>query len=204
MQPGPPSAHQITPRFERALALAVDHHRADLRKGTRIPYVAHLLGVTAIVIEMETTQDEAIAALLHDVVEDGGGPEAADRIRREFGDDVAEMVLANSDSLTGDREKAPWPERKRIYIEGIESKSIGAVRVSIADKLHNARAILRDYRHVGDALWDRFTASGSETLTYYESLVTAFEARRPELGPGGEAALDDLSRTVAELVAATR
>lgn len=204
MGAAPPPAHPLTPRFEDALAYAIDHHRGGIRKGTRIPYAAHLLAVSAIVMEMEGTEDEAIAALLHDVVEDGGGLRAAEEIRAEFGEDVAAMVLANSDSTTAGSEKGPWAERKRAYVEGISTKPIGAVRVSIADKLHNARAIRRDHSRIGDELWERFTASGPQTLAYYESLVAAFERRRPELGPGAAAALDDLGRVVAELAGAAR
>ena len=197
----PTPSHPITQRFESALAYAIAHHRDDIRKGTRIPYAAHLLAVAAIVMEMEGTEDEAIAALLHDVVEDGGGPRAAEEIRARFGSSVAAMVLANSDSTSGSRDKAPWRERKESYLAGIADKPISAVRVSIADKLHNARAILRDYERIGDVLWDRFSVGGTETLWYYGSLVAAFESRRPELGPGGEAALDDLARVVTDLSA---
>lgn len=107
------------------------------------------------------------------------------------------MVRANSD--TDVEPKPPWHERKRAYIAGVETKPIGAVRVSIADKLHNARSILADHQRIGDEVWSRFSADRDDVLWYYEALAEAFEARRSELGAGGEAALDELSRTVADL-----
>jgi (p)ppGpp synthase/HD superfamily hydrolase len=129
-------------RFDSALQFAVEHHRRQLRKGTEIPYVAHILAVTALVLEMGGDEDEAIGALLHDVVEDGGGPDALARIRREFGARVADIVEANTD--TDEIPKPPWHERKARYIAGIAQKAPDAMRVSLADKLHNARAILLD------------------------------------------------------------
>ena len=190
----------LTERFTDATAYALEHHRSQIRKGSGIPYASHLLAVTAIVLEMGGSEDEAIAAMLHDVIEDGGGPEAEARIRAEWGDDVADWVVANSDSLTGSSEKEEWSARKERYVEGIAGKPIEAVRVSIADKLHNARMIVFDHRAVGDGLWDRFrTKSAPDVLWYYESLLEAFDARRGELGPGGVAALEELERTVAEM-----
>ena len=108
----PTHAHTLGPRFEAALTYAIAHHREDKRKGTQIPYAAHLLSVAAIVLEMESSEDEAIAALLHDVIEDGGGPTAEAEIAEQFGPDVARIVRANSDSLSGESTKAPWRRRK--------------------------------------------------------------------------------------------
>ena len=190
----------LSDRFTAATAYALQHHRRQVRKGSEIPYASHLLAVAAITLEMGGSEDEAIAALLHDVIEDGGGPAAEVEIRESFGDHVAEMVRANSD--TDVEPKPPWRARKDAYIAGVATKDVGAVRVSIADKLHNARSIVADHRVVGDEIWDRFTASAAETLWYYEALVAAFESRREALGPGGEAALDDLARAVAEMRAA--
>ena len=187
----------LTDRFTEATAYALAHHRSQIRKGSGIPYASHLLAVTAIVLEMGGSEDEAIAALLHDVVEDGGGPAAQAEIRERWGDDVADWVVANSDSLTGSSDKEEWRVRKERYIAGIAGKPIEAVRVSIADKLHNARMIVLDHRTVGDELWDRFSADGPQTLWYYEALIDAFDERRDELGPGGVAALEELERTVA-------
>ena len=194
----PKPAFPLSERFTEATAYALEHHRSQRRKGGGIPYAAHLLAVAAITLEMDSTEDEAIAALLHDVIEDGGGPAAEVEIAGRFGPAVAAMVRANSD--TDEDPKPPWLARKEAYLAGIATKPIGAVRVSIADKLHNARSILLDHRRVGDHIWDRFSASQEQTLWYYESLVGAFEQRRDELGPGAEAALDELERIVSELV----
>lgn len=203
MQPAsdttPTPAHPLGERFERALAYAIDHHRDDKRKGTQIPYAAHLLSVAAIVLEMESSEDEAVAALLHDVIEDGGGPDAEAEIAAQFGPDVARIVRANSDSLTGETIKAPWRQRKETYIAQIADKAPDELRVSIADKLHNARSILSDYRRHGEALWTRFAGRRAGTLWYYRSLLAAFEARRSDLGAGGTAALDELRLVVGEL-----
>ncbi len=195
----PTHEHPLGPRFEEALTYALAHHREDRRKGTRIPYAAHLLSVAALVLEMESSEGEAIAALLHDVVEDGGGPEAEAEIRELFGDDVARIVHANSDSLSGSAMKAPWRQRKEDYIASIPTKAPDELRVSVADKLHNARSILSDLRRHGDTVWTRFAGRKEGTLWYYRSLTAAFEVRRPDLGPGGEQALDELRAVVGEL-----
>lgn len=186
-------------RFTAALEYALAHHAAQWRKGTRIPYAAHLLAVAARVLEMETSsEDEAIAALLHDVVEDGGGLEAAHEIRGRFGADVERIVLACSD--TWEEPKPPWRERKEAYIASIAHKRPDELRVSLADKVHNARAILLDYRTHGEALWSRFKAGeGDSVRWYYRELAAAFQARREELGPGGAVAADELSGIVAGL-----
>ncbi|HKJ36231.1 MAG TPA: HD domain-containing protein [Solirubrobacterales bacterium] len=191
------SAHPLGPRFESALAFALEHHRDDRRKGTQIPYAAHLLAVASIVLEMESSEDEAVAALLHDVIEDGGGPEAEAEIRAQFGGDVARMVRANSDSTT--QPKPPWRRRKEAYIAQIPGKAPDELRVSIADKLHNARSILADHRRYGDAVFNRFAGRRDGTLWYYRSLLGAFEARRGVIGEGGGQALDELRQVVAEL-----
>lgn len=189
----------LSERFTAATAYALDHHENQIRKGSGIPYASHLLAVTAIVLEMGGTEDEAIAAMLHDVIEDGGGPAAEEEIRERWGDDVALWVRANSDSLTGSSEKEEWTVRKERYVADVADKPIEAVRVSLADKLHNARMIVVDYRDVGDALWTHFTATGTQTLWYYTALLEAFEERRSELGHRGGMALDELGRTVGEL-----
>lgn len=189
-----------TPRFDEALVYASVHHRRQLRKGTAIPYVAHLLAVAAIVLEMETTEDEAIGALLHDVIEDGGGMAAHAEITARFGPDVARIVLANSDSITGEDPKPPWRQRKQDYLDTIPAKAPDELRVSLADKLHNATAIARDHRRLGDALWSRFsTGSGDDVRWYCGSLLRAFSARADDLGAGGRRALGELRRAVSEL-----
>lgn len=164
-----------------------------------MPYFGHLLGVTAIVIETGASEDEAIAALLHDAAEDQGGRETLELIRREFGDGVAAIVASCSDTF--DHRKPPWSERKRAYLEHLETEAgREALRVSLADKLHNARSIVVDYRDVGEALWERFNAERDEVLGYYRALAGIFSRRMP----GALAA--ELAATVAELdglVAAT-
>lgn len=182
----------LTRRFDAAMQLALDHHRMHLRKATELPYLSHLLSVTAIVLELGGSEDEAIAALLHDAVEDGGGPMMQNRITWEFGDAVGGMVAANTD--TDVEPKPPWRARKEAYIAGIAAKSAGAVRVSLADKLHNARSIVTDFGLHGAALWERFTATGPETAWYYDALTTAFEARAGELGSAAGPALEELRR----------
>ena len=177
-----PTSPPLTERFDRALLLATDHHRRQLRKGTTIPYVSHLLGVTSLVLEMGGDETEAIGALLHDAVEDGGGPPMLERIRDEFGDDVARIVLANSDSDS--EPKPPWRQRKTEYLAAIAHKQPDELRVSLADKLHNARAILLDYRTVGEELWYRFRRGAGDAIRwYYRELYEAFDARRDALGP---------------------
>lgn len=195
----------LTERFDQALHYATRHHLRQLRKGTPVPYAAHLLAVASLVLEMHGTEDEAIAGLLHDVVEDGGGSLALAEIEAAFGADVAAMVLANSDSVDEGGEKGPWYERKRSYIEAMATKTPGALRVSLADKLHNARSILIDYRTHGDAVWARFNSShpsqGLATRVYYRELADAFERERGRMGAFAAPAVDELRRTVDAITA---
>ena len=161
-----------TERFESAMAYAHQVHRNQRRKGTGIPYIAHILGVTAIAIEYGATEDEAIGALLHDAAEDGGGEETLAYIRAQFGDAVADIVLGCSDSLVEDPEdKLPWLERKENYLAHLESASQSVCLVSAADKLHNVRSIIRDYREHGEDIWDRFQGKRDGTLWYYETVA---------------------------------
>ena len=188
----------LSDAFDRALLLATDHHRRQLRKGTDVPYVSHLLSVAALTLEMGGSETEAVGALLHDAVEDGGGPPMLERIEREFGPDVARIVHANSDSDT--EPKPPWGERKRAYIESIGHKQPDELRVSLADKLHNARAILLDYRTHGDEIWTRFKAGqGTFVRMYYRGLYDAFDARRDALGERALPALEEFGRTIDEI-----
>jgi (p)ppGpp synthase/HD superfamily hydrolase len=143
------------------------------------------------VIETGSSEDEAIAALLHDAAEDQGGRGTLDRIRREFGDAVADIVESCSDSLG--EPKPPWRERKRAYLEHLEEASEAALHVSLADKLHNVRTIVVDYRDVGEQLWDRFNAERVEVLAYYRALAGIFSRRMPG------ALATELSTSVAEL-----
>ena len=146
-------------------------HHNQRRKGTGIPYIAHVLGVAALAIEYGATEDEAIAALLHDAAEDGGGEATLAEIRARFGDAVADIVLGCSDSLVEDPEdKLPWRERKENYLAHLEHASPSVCLVSTADKLHNVRSIMRDYREHGDEIWERFQGRRDGTLWYYETV----------------------------------
>jgi (p)ppGpp synthase/HD superfamily hydrolase len=185
------STLRLGPRFTRALELAYELHAGQTRKGSGVPYFGHLLGVTSIVIETGSSEDEAIAALLHDAAEDQGGRETLERIRSEFGPDVAEIVESCSDSLG--EPKPPWKERKRAYLEHLEEAGAPTLRVSLADKLHNARTIVVDYRDVGEALWERFNAERDDVLAYYRALAAIFSRRTPG------ALATELAVTVAEL-----
>jgi GTP pyrophosphokinase len=161
-----------TDRFASAMAYAYQVHSGQRRKGTGIPYIAHILGVTAIAMEYGADEDQSIGALLHDAAEDGGGEATLAEIRARFGDVVAEIVLGCSDSLVEDPEdKLPWQERKENYLVHLESASQSVCLVSAADKLHNVRSIIRDYHEHGEAIWDRFQGSRDGTLWYYETVA---------------------------------
>lgn len=161
---------QLTPRYTEAVAYAMAVHAAQVRKETDIPYVAHLLGVSSLVLEAGGDEDQAIAGLLHDAVEDAGGmPRLAD-IRARFGEDVAEIVLACSDSTDPEwKAVTPYEERKRIYLERLATEPPRIVLVSIADKVHNARAIATDLEIHGRQTLDRFTGTGPQILRYYRT-----------------------------------
>lgn len=172
----------FTSRFENALVLAHQLHAAQKRKGTDIPYISHLLSVAALTIEYGGTEDEAIAALLHDGPEDAGGHQTLEVIRKRFGDAVAQMVEDCTDAWV--EPKPPWKQRKLDYLTKLETKAPASLRVSLADKVHNAEAILRDYERLGDSVWSRFTASPQETVWYYQGCSRAFSSRIP--GPLAE------------------
>jgi (p)ppGpp synthase/HD superfamily hydrolase len=158
-----------TDRFAAAMTYAYQVHSGQRRKGTGIPYIAHILGVAALALEYGANEDEAIAALLHDAAEDGGGEATLAEIRARFGDVVGDIVLGCSDSLVEDPEdKLPWQERKENYLAHLENASASVCLVSAADKLHNVRSIIRDYHEHGDAIWDRFQGRRDGTLWYYE------------------------------------
>jgi (p)ppGpp synthase/HD superfamily hydrolase len=168
----------LSPRFEKALAYAAHAHRRQARKGSTVPYVSHLLSVAAIVLESSGTEDEAIAALLHDAPEDQGGRPRLDDVRAQFGDRVAEIVEACSDSLAEDPEqKDEWHGRKTAYQQHLSAaKDPSIYLVSAADKLHNARATLRDLRARGPAVWNLFEGKRDGTLWNYERLTRIYEA----------------------------
>jgi (p)ppGpp synthase/HD superfamily hydrolase len=178
----------LTKRFDEALAYATHVHEGTFRKGTAIPYVSHLLAVCALVLEAGGTEDEAIAALLHDAVEDAGGKERLADILRRFGREVARIVEGCSD--TDEDPKPPWGNRRKAYLEHLRTADASTRRVSLADKLHNARAILRDYRQLGERLWERFNAPGDDQVWYYTTLVAVFRET------GSEPMVGELARVV--------
>jgi (p)ppGpp synthase/HD superfamily hydrolase len=164
-------------RFGFALAYAASLHRDQRRKGTDIPYIGHLLAVAALVIEDGGDETAAIAALLHDAVEDQGGPPRAEDIGKLFGPEVRAIVMDCTDSVTDP--KPAWRDRKERYVAAIAKKPVASLRVSVADKLHNATAIERDLAAIGPALWERFRGGRDGTLWYYRALADAFLASLP-------------------------
>jgi len=197
MDDAPP---ELTERFLAAVALAQRVHGQARRSGTEIPYLAHLLVVTGLVIEDGGDEDQAIAAMLHDSVEDGGGRPLLEEIASTFGPRVAEIVEGLSDTLDPESSE-PWIERKRRYLEHLRGcMDEGILRVGLADKVHNARSMVRDYAKEGPALWERYTQkSAREQLWYYGALLDLFGELR--LGPLTEdlrRAVDDLAWLVAK------
>lgn len=177
------------------MAYAAEMHREQARKASPVPYVAHLLGVASLVLEYGGDEDQAIAGLLHDVLEDCGA-EHAPVIEERFGEAVLAMVLACSDHVgPAGGEKPPWRARKEAYIAHLDTLGAGhpALLVSAADKLHNARAIRADLRWQGRSLWDRFSRPASEQLWYFRSLTDDFERLLPGPLPG------ELRRTVRDI-----
>ena len=187
------SGQILSERFEEALVFAARLHANQTRKRSHVPYIAHLLGVAGIVLEDGGSEDEAIAALLHDAVEDQGGLKTLEDIRRKFGEAVAEIVLAVSDSYTSP--KPPWRARKQAYIDSIHDASPSAIRVSLADKVYNARTTLGDLRREGEAAWDKFNGGKDGTLWYYEQLIEAFSKH------GRSSLLEELTRIVGQIKA---
>lgn len=179
-----------TKRFDDALQFASELHRNQTRKGTKIPYVTHLMGVASIVGENYGTEDEVIAALLHDAIEDTA--QTRESLYARFGPTVAEIVEGCSDAQDPNN-KAAWEERKRAHIEHVANSSKSVQLVSAADKLHNARAILADYRTKGDDLWDRFKGGKEGTLRYYGEMVEMLRSA------GANSIVEELDRVVSEI-----
>ena len=192
---------QLGERFQDALTYAARVHADDRRKGGEIPYIAHLLSVCGMTIENGGDEDEAVGALLHDAAEDHGGEPRLRDIAERFGESVAQIVRDCSDSLTEDPErKAPWEERKPAYVRHLgDGACEGAVLVSLADKVHNARAIARDIEMRGpDAVWERFSRSRPLELGYYYALLDAY-SRRIEPGDRKAMLLIEYERAVRAL-----
>jgi len=162
---------KTTIAFAYALAFAARLHAEQTRKGSDTPYISHLLAVTAIALDHGATENEAIAALMHDAVEDQGGQKTLEEIRRAFGDQVASIVAACSD--TDESPKPPWRERKEAFVARLRTEPYSVRPVVAADKLHNVRDVLRSYRIHGDDLWSHFKGGRDGTIWYYGAVVDA-------------------------------
>jgi (p)ppGpp synthase/HD superfamily hydrolase len=178
----------LSSRFDEAVRYARQVHAGQPRKGGSVPYIAHLLGVASIVLDDGGTEDEAIAALLHDAAEDHGGRPRLEEIRSKFGDAVARIVEDCTDSW--ETPKKPWAERKQAYAQHARTLAPSSLRVSAADKVHNTYAILRDLRNDGEAVWARFNAGADDVMSYYQSLVRSYREA------GGGKLVDELARIV--------
>lgn len=183
----------LTERFERALIFATRLHGDQRRKGSGAPYISHLIAVCALTIEYGGDEDEAIAGLLHDAIEDQGGESARVEILRKFGPRVTEIVEGCTD--TDQSPKPPWRARKEAYVRHVAEASPSVRLVSACDKLHNARSLLMDYRVCGEKLWSRFTGGRDGTLWYYRAMVNALRAE------GNSPVVDELDRVVGEFEA---
>ena len=168
---------KLGPRFLRAFHFAADKHAGQTRKASTIPYIAHLMGVASLVLEAGGDEDLAIAALLHDVVEDCGGAPMLNEVRRRFGKRVASVVEGCTDADS--YPKPPWRERKEGYIRRLRSADADTRLVSAADKLNNVRSILTDYREIGQSVWARFQGGRDGTLWYYRALCDQLLRRKP-------------------------
>ncbi len=176
------------------MLFAARKHSGQTRKGTNTPYIAHLLSVAGLVLEAGGDEDLAIAALLHDVVEDCGGAPMLQQIRRRFGKRVAHVVDGCTD--TDLDPKPPWRQRKEDYLQHLRTADADVRLVSAADKLHNARSVLADYREIGEPVWERFHGKRDGTLWYYRALLD--ELRRGKVNP----LIHQLERVINELEAA--
>ena len=191
MKAGKKSVVKLGRRFEQALLFANRKHAGQMRKGTPAPYISHLIGVASLVLEAGGDEDLAIAALLHDVVEDCGGAPMLREVRRRFGRRVAHVVEGCTDTdLTP---KPPWRQRKQDYLLHLRTADADTRLVSAADKLHNVRHILTDFREDGDKIWERFNGKRAGTLWYYRALLKEFRRTKPNR------VVNELARVVREL-----
>ncbi len=181
----------LGPRFLAAFQFAAQKHDGQTRKAKSVPYLAHLMSVSSIVLEAGGNEDCAIAALLHDVVEDCGGRPMLREVEDRFGPDVARMVEGCTDSF--EDPKPPWRQRKDEYLSRLLKEDSDTRLVSAADKIDNARSVLRDYRIHGEAVWARFNGGRDGTLWYYRALADEFN-RSP-----ADMLNSELERIVSEL-----
>lgn len=186
---------QLTHKFEAALVYATQLHSQQIRKGSGVPYISHLLSVAALVLEDGGSEDEAIAALLHDAIEDQGGDKIRQAIREKFGEKVVNIVNGCTDAEV--IPKPPWKQRKQQYIERMRHASPQVRRVSMADKLHNARSILTDYYRQGNLVWSRFKSGKEGMLWYFDSLLEV------DREAGGSFLGEELKRVVKDLKEST-
>ena len=197
-----PQVTSLSSRFDDAFLYAHEAHRHQRRKRTDRPYISHLMGVASLVLQYGGDEEQAMAALLHDVVEDCGGAPRLEEIRGKFGERVGRLVDGCTDS--DQTPKPPWRERKEAYLRRVLGEGADVLLVSAADKLYNVREILMDLREHGPGVWERFTGRREGSRWYYRALVEVFRERasRPDVGPRERALLplvDELDRTVAEL-----
>jgi (p)ppGpp synthase/HD superfamily hydrolase len=188
---GHPRAMKLGPRFEEAFRFAAEKHATQTRKKTDVPYISHLMSVAALVLEAGGDEDQTVAALLHDVVEDCGGEPVLEEVRQHFGDRVSKIVAGCTDAYT--IPKPAWKQRKLDYLEVLRWADDDVRLVSAADKLHNVRTILADYRTEGDAVWDRFSGRRDGTLWYYRAVLDVLTGGNPNRLVG------ELQRVVTEL-----
>jgi (p)ppGpp synthase/HD superfamily hydrolase len=186
-----PRVSRLSKRFDEAFLYAHEAHRDQRRKKTDRPYISHLMGVASLVLQYGGDEEQAIAALLHDVVEDCGGAPRLAEIREKFGERVARIVDGCTD--TDQIPKPPWRERKERYVERVRGEADDVLLVSAADKLYNMREILMDVREHGLSVWERFEGKRGGSLWYYHSLIEAFRGR------AAHGLVAELERTVAEL-----
>jgi (p)ppGpp synthase/HD superfamily hydrolase len=181
----------FTAKFEEALIYATRLHSNQRRKISGIPYITHLLSVAALVLEAGGTEEEAIAGLLHDAVEDQGGKSTREEIRQLFGETVVAIVDGCTESDT--YPKPPWLERKKRYLENLHHASPSVRLVSLADKLHNARSLLADLRQHGSSIWKEFKTGKEGTLWFYQQLQEVYNAT------GSDVLTQEFSRVIKEL-----
>ena len=191
-------SNYFSDRFLTAFTMAYKLHSEQMRKAYQTPYLAHLMTVSALVMENGGSEDQAIAALLHDAVEDAGGIPILEKIREEFGDYVAELVDGCTDSYTQPKEE--WEPRKIAYLEKLKNASNDVKLISLADKVHNARSIVRDLHRTGDQTWDKFKGKKAGTLWYYHSLAKVFDDTPYTLLKNELRNLEDEMQTLANMM----
>jgi GTP pyrophosphokinase len=180
------------PKLSNALALAIQAHEGQVRKGTKIPYIAHPMAVSAIALEFGATEDQAVAALLHDAIEDGGN-KYANIIKAQFGEHIHNLVQGCTDGTPNQQgQKAPWLERKTVYLRHLEEASDEVLLVSCSDKLHNARAIVSDLINEGPSVFERFSSTPEQTLWYYRQLANVFTNRKTPPAKALESAVSQM------------